>query len=651
VADYGVNIKFRTVGLSQLDKAKARVKELEKSVSKIRSLDLGKALRGKTGDRLAEATGQIRRYATQLNKTGKAIGNTRVQQQAALESFENLRDSVKIGSPIFNTLNKAIAQQTKLMNVNTISTNKNSRAKRNNNRVSRGGIGGGGSRIGGALSSGLVSGAFPLLFGQGVLGGAFGFAGGFGGSLVGGQMGGFAGGLVATAALQQIQTFSTEVGKLGAALNENTMDVSALSSALGITGTEFEKNLKIIQKLGGKEAAFALARQKMIDLVGNEGVEALTKFGDEFTELGNNFAKIMTLMKTSFAKFLEESGVGKFISERVETSALLRQADQSENKKVQDLVAQRELFTSRTATRQERKDIAASVGFTGKFDDVAGQSQIIQLLNQKIAKEQKSVNKKKEEIKTNKTNLNLLDAALKKTDDNILKIREKLQFGEQEALIREKIRGIEGEIGKKLTEQEEIRVRTNLTLERSLQQQLEFSQAIGQSFKDNFKDAITGASTFREAMVNVLNTIKNKLIDSQIDRLFDSAMSRGGSRGGGIGGLLGGLFGGFNKKKSFDFVNIPNLGIFGDGGKPPVNKPSIVGDKGAELFVPRSSGTIIPNNQLGGSTTNIVNVSVDASGSAVSGNNQDAQALGNVIGAAIRAELIKEKRAGGLLSR
>ena len=651
MADYGVNIKFRTVGLSQLDKAKARVKELEKSVSKIRSLDLGKALRGKTGDRLAEATGQIRRYATQLNKTGKAIGNTRVQQQAALESFENLRDSVKIGSPIFNTLNKAIAQQTKLMNVNTISTNKNSRAKRNNNRVSRGGIGGGGSRIGGALSSGLVSGAFPLLFGQGPLGGIAGFAGGFGGSLVGGQMGGFAGGLVATAALQQIQTFSTEVGKLGAALNENTMDVSALSSALGITGTEFEKNLKIIQKLGGEEAAFALARQKMIDLVGNEGVEALTKFGDEFTELGNNFAKIMTLMKTSFAKFLDESGVGAFISATVERSALLRQADQSENKNVQDLVAQRELFTSRTATRQQRKDIAASVGFTGRFDDVAGQSQIIQLLNQKIAKEQKSVNKKKEEIKTNKTNLNLLDAALKKTDDNIIKIREKLQFGEQEALIREKIRGIEEKIKRELTDQEEIRVRTNLTLERSLQQQLEFSQAIGQSFKDNFKDAITGASTFREAMVNVLNTIKNKLIDSQIDRLFDSARSRGASRGGGIGGLLGGLFGGFNKKKSFDFVNIPNLGIFGDGGKPPVNKPSIVGDKGAELFVPRSSGTIIPNNQLGGSTTNIVNVSVDASGSSVSGNDQDAQALGAVIGAAVQAQLVKEKRPGGLLTR
>ena len=279
-------------------------------------------------------------------------------------------------------------------------------------------------------------------------------------------------------------------------------------------------------------------------------------------------------------------------------------------------------------------------------------AQIIQLLNQKIAKEQKSVNKKKEEIKTNKTNLNLLDAALKKTDDNIIKIREKLQFGEQEALIREKIRGIEGEIERKLTEQEEIRVRTNLTLERSLQQQLEFSQAIGQSFKDNFKDAITGASSFREAMVNVLNTIKNKLIDSQIDRLFDSARSRGGG-GGGIGGFLGGLFGGFNKnkKKSFDFVNVPNLGIFGDGGKPPVGKPSIVGDKGPELFVPRSSGTIIPNNQLGGSTTNIVNVSVNASGSSVQGDQQEGRALGQLIASVVQTTIVQEQRPGGLLNR
>ena len=54
--EYGVNIKFRAIGLSQIDKATAKAKELENSVSKIRSLDLGKAIKGPVGDRLAEAT-------------------------------------------------------------------------------------------------------------------------------------------------------------------------------------------------------------------------------------------------------------------------------------------------------------------------------------------------------------------------------------------------------------------------------------------------------------------------------------------------------------------------------------------------------------------------------------------------------------------
>tara|TARA_R100001440_G_scaffold1301_1_gene4305 strand:+ start:417 stop:2540 length:2124 start_codon:yes stop_codon:yes gene_type:complete len=38
---------------------------------------------------------------------------------------------------------------------------------------------------------------------------------------------------------------------------------------------------------------------------------------------------------------------------------------------------------------------------------------------------------------------------------------------------------------------------------------------------------------------------------------------------------------------------------FEKGGRPPVGQPAIIGEKGAELFVPDSAGTIIPNNQLG----------------------------------------------------
>ena len=56
---------------------------------------------------------------------------------------------------------------------------------------------------------------------------------------------------------------------------------------------------------------------------------------------------------------------------------------------------------------------------------------------------------------------------------------------------------------------------------------------------------------------------------------------------------------GLGTAKTFggNFMNI--LG-FADGGRPPVGRPSIVGERGPELFVPGSSGTIIPNHALGG---------------------------------------------------
>jgi lambda family phage tail tape measure protein len=41
-----------------------------------------------------------------------------------------------------------------------------------------------------------------------------------------------------------------------------------------------------------------------------------------------------------------------------------------------------------------------------------------------------------------------------------------------------------------------------------------------------------------------------------------------------------------------------SLGQYAEGGTPPMNKVSLVGEKGPELFVPKQSGTIIPNDQI-----------------------------------------------------
>jgi len=95
----------------------------------------------------------------------------------------------------------------------------------------------------------------------------------------------------------------------------------------------------------------------------------------------------------------------------------------------------------------------------------------------------------------------------------------------------------------------------------------------------------------------------------------------------------------------------PGLGFGGKASGGPVgkDKPYVVGERGPEMFVPNSSGRIIPNNEMGGGGTSIV-VNVDASGSSVEGDESQGRDLGNMLAAAIQSELIRQQRPGGLLA-
>jgi hypothetical protein len=84
---------------------------------------------------------------------------------------------------------------------------------------------------------------------------------------------------------------------------------------------------------------------------------------------------------------------------------------------------------------------------------------------------------------------------------------------------------------------------------------------------------------------------------------------------------------------------------------PMANGMGLMGEAGAEAILPLrrgSNGKLGVESSGGGST--IINVSVDASGSSVEGNTGQANEFGNVLAAAIQAELVNQKRAGGLLS-
>ena len=54
------------------------------------------------------------------------------------------------------------------------------------------------------------------------------------------------------------------------------------------------------------------------------------------------------------------------------------------------------------------------------------------------------------------------------------------------------------------------------------------------------------------------------------------------------------------------FTDLPKIdGFARNGGTVQAGNTYMVGEAGAELFVPRTSGTVIPNHQLGGGGVNV----------------------------------------------
>ena len=161
----------------------------------------------------------------------------------------------------------------------------------------------------------------------------------------------------------------------------------------------------------------------------------------------------------------------------------------------------------------------------------------------------------------------------------------------------------------------------------------QIGESVRQDLVGNLREAINGSQSFGQALGNVLNNLKNKLLDIALDKAIQGIGNAFKPKGGGGGGFFSGLFG------------------FANGGRPPVGRPSVVGEKGPEIFVPSVAGTVIPNSNIGGGVTNMVTVNVDASGAPqVQGSTAEANQLGQLIGQAIQEQLVKEKRPGGLLT-
>ena len=257
-----------------------------------------------------------------------------------------------------------------------------------------------------------------------------------------------------------------------------------------------------------------------------------------------------------------------------------------------------------------------------------------------------SLKAERAKVAAQKRGTGLQQERLDKLDEEIEKLRERLRLLNKSNQEQE-------EAEDKIKKQEE-------AAEKLKEKFMEIGKAIEEGLVQNLTDAVMGTKTLAEAAISVLNQLKRKLIEVAIQQ----AVSGFGNF---LGNALGSIFSGRPSgalKVSTDSLalgraaskatGIPmNLkkGSFAEGGRPPVGKTSLVGERGPELFVPSRAGTIIPNNKLGGeSVTNNIVVNVDASGTAVQGDDANASQFGEQLAAAIQAEIINQKRSGGLLN-
>jgi len=177
--------------------------------------------------------------------------------------------------------------------------------------------------------------------------------------------------------------------------------------------------------------------------------------------------------------------------------------------------------------------------------------------------------------------------------------------------------------------------------------------AVGNSLTKGVQGLIEGTTTAQQVFADFLKTVGDILMQ-EAAKMIATYTAIAAAK------ALAGLFGGgaappavpngtLPQTDMFKYVNLD--GLRAAGGPVSSNSTYMVGEKGPELFIPSSAGTIIPNHKLGGGGDNMsVVVNVDAKGTSVEGNDQTGRQLGRVISTAVQQELIKQRRPGGLLT-
>lgn len=151
-----------------------------------------------------------------------------------------------------------------------------------------------------ALSEGLIGGAFPLLFGQGVGASLGGLAGGVGGGLAGGGLG-FGLSLIGTAlgtALDQLGAAAAETGK---ALRDPIAGFEKLKEANLLASRAQEFYIQKLIESGRATQAAAVIQSEIIKKIGVTGVNDLNRLGKASSDLSKAWGEFNLQLQAALA--------------------------------------------------------------------------------------------------------------------------------------------------------------------------------------------------------------------------------------------------------------------------------------------------------------------------------------------------------------
>ena len=557
-----------------------RSNAVEKNTAKLQEAKEASMVRTRSiGDQIQKAADR----GLNVAKARRAIDKASLaNDQGKLKKAKALTDAALTELKAEQATTKELAEQVKFSKLlSTIRGSRGGGSARPNKFNDRG--------TGAALKSGLISGAFPLLFGQGPLGGLAGFGGGFLGTKFGGQMGGFAGGLVATAVLQQITQTLGAISSLGKALNPLTADISSLSKASGLLGTTEANRLALIEQVRGKQAALNAGLREFEAVVGKDGVQALQEFGRETQALTNAWSKFMSSVFSSVASALNKSGIAQaitnllnrgnnknFASSQYASTELQNRSLQltSVNDEIARLEGNVPTLKGGAGSQDIIMDVAELERRNKLIDELKNKRKVLNQIIKDQSEREQAIN---DALETRK----LIDeAVLGDMEKENIFLNNVIEFGREEATLKQKVTEAQNQYlkilqqvdpqVKELSNLEKTRIKDAVTfndeLNKTVQIYEEIRSIVATGLTSAIQGLIDGTKTLSESLSGVLRQLGQLFLQRSMNRLVDKIIpfEEGGY-------LRSGSF------KAFQYggvVSSPTLGMIGEGGEPEYVIPS-----------------------------------------------------------------------------